>query len=109
MILNMMNCGKAVMMFWWLGRKMLINTIAECMTITLTRTFSMGKRHVLSNWWNDMFYWKMKLWPFRDDVSTENQRKKMVDWCNKNASKYQIRQIFVQNSWAVEYRDLIKQ
>lgn len=51
----------------------------------------------------------MKLWPFRDGVTVKSQRKKMDDWCSKNASKYQIRQIFVNNSWAVEYRDLIKQ
>ena len=33
---------------------------------------------------------------------------KVIDWVASNRSKYEIREFFVNNAWAVEYRELIK-
>jgi hypothetical protein len=56
-----------------------------------------------------MFYWKIKEWKFCDKLSAEQQRQVMNDWCEKHRHRYRIRQIFVNNAWAVEYRDLLIQ
>lgn len=55
-----------------------------------------------------MFYWKIKEWPFSDSETAETQRAAMLAWIAANGSKYAIRQIFVCNAWAVEYKDLLK-
>ena len=48
-----------------------------------------------------MYGWKIKTWNL-------NEREKMLDWINKNKSKYAINEIFVCNELAVEYKLLIK-
>lgn len=39
---------------------------------------------------------------------SDQQHQKMLDWVANNRSKYEIREFFVNNAWAVEYRELIK-
>jgi hypothetical protein len=56
----------------------------------------------------EVFYWKLKEWKITGNLEAENQRKKMVDWCEENKHRYEIRQVFIKNAWAVEYRDLVK-
>lgn len=46
-----------------------------------------------------MFYWSTKT--FKSFAA-------MSEWMDKNKSKYQMRQIFINNGYAVEYKDLIK-
>lgn len=55
----------------------------------------------------DFYGWRVKEWKFNSD-NAENKRKEMNDWCEKWKHKYQIRQLFVNNAWAVEYRPLLK-
>lgn len=53
-------------------------------------------------------YRKVKTWLFFNPDEIEPQRQKMLDWIEKNRKKYEIREFFVNNAWAVEYRELIK-
>lgn len=46
-----------------------------------------------------MFYWKIKVFKTAEDMNK---------WVKANSNKYNIRQIFINNKWAVEYKDLIK-
>ena len=39
-------------------------------------------------------------------VKKFNTRKDMLKWCENNSHRYQIEQIFVNNGYAVEYRQL---
>lgn len=54
------------------------------------------------------FYgWRIKEW--RHTASNiEEKRQEMIVWCENNKGKYQIRQIFINNAWAVEYRPWIR-
>lgn len=45
------------------------------------------------------FYWKTK--EFKTYIEMDN-------WINKNSHKYRIEQIFVNNKYAVQYKDLIR-
>lgn len=54
----------------------------------------------------DFYGWRIKEW--RHNTSNiEEKRQEMIDWCEKNKDKYQTRQIFINNAWAVEYRPLL--
>lgn len=55
----------------------------------------------------DFYGWRLKEWKFTK-ANVEEKRKEMCDWINKWKHKYDIRQIFVNNAWAVEYRMLLK-
>lgn len=55
-----------------------------------------------------MRYWKVKTWLFSDAEESKQQHQKMLDWAEKNRNKYEIREFFTNNAWAVEYRELIK-
>ena len=55
----------------------------------------------------DSYGWKTKLWKFNDG-NCEQKRKEMMEWKKKWEGKYQMREIFVNNAWAVEYRLLLK-
>lgn len=49
-----------------------------------------------------MFYgWKIKTWPLNNEAACDM-------WIKKNNCKYEIRYIFVNNAFAVEYRPLLK-
>ena len=51
----------------------------------------------------DSYGWKIKTWSFNAS-NIEEKRKEMLAWCEKWKNKYQIRQVFVNNAWAVEYK-----
>lgn len=53
-------------------------------------------------------YWKVKTWLFGTAEESEQQHKKMLDWVANNRNKYEIREFFTNNAWAVENRELIK-
>lgn len=53
-------------------------------------------------------YWKVKTWLFSTLEESEQQHQKMFDWVANNRDKYEIREFFANNAWAVEYRELIK-
>ena len=54
----------------------------------------------------DSYGWKIKTWNFNAN-NIEEKRKEMLAWCEKWKNKYQIRTVFVNNAWAVEYRLLL--
>lgn len=55
----------------------------------------------------DFYGWRLKEWKFTKD-NIESKRKEMIEWIDKWKHKYDIRQVFVNNAWAVEYRMLLK-
>ena len=55
----------------------------------------------------DTYGWKIKTWNYNAS-NIEEKHKEMNDWCEKWKNKYQIRQLFVNNAWAVEYRLLLR-
>lgn len=54
----------------------------------------------------DGYGWKIKVWSFNKD-NIEAKRKEMLNWCEKWKHKYQIKEIFVNNAYAVEYKLLL--
>ena len=53
------------------------------------------------------FYgWRIKTWKFTPN-NIVVKRNEMLAWCEKWQKKYQIREIFINNEWAVEYKLLI--
>ena len=54
----------------------------------------------------DFYGWRIKKWKFNEN-NIEEKRKEMNDWMEKQKNKYQFRQVFVNNAWAVEYRMLL--
>ena len=54
----------------------------------------------------DSYGWKNKTWNFNEN-NIEEKKNKMQKWIERWKHKYQIRQVFVNNAWAVEYRLLI--
>lgn len=55
----------------------------------------------------EFYGWRIKEWKF-DISNIEEQRLKMESWIDKNRGKYEIRPIFINNSWAVEYRPFLR-
>ena len=53
-------------------------------------------------------YWKVKTWMLVSIEECKQQHQRMLDWVANNRSIYEIREFFVNNAWAVEYRELIK-
>lgn len=54
----------------------------------------------------DFYGWRIKEWKFNTS-NIEEKKKEMQSWIEKFKNKYQIRQVFVNNAWAVVYRLLI--
>lgn len=54
----------------------------------------------------DSYGWKIKTWNFNEN-NIEEKKNKMQKWIERWKHKYQIRQVFLNNAWAVEYRLLI--
>jgi len=54
----------------------------------------------------EFYGWRIKEWR-HNATNSEEKRQEMIDWCKKHEGKYQIRQIFINNAWAVEYRPLL--
>ena len=53
------------------------------------------------------FYgWKIKKWKF-EPTNMKAVRQEMQNWCKKHRNKYRIREIYVNNAYAVEYRLLL--
>lgn len=55
----------------------------------------------------DSYGWKVKKWKFNDSNIAE-KKAEMQAWMEKWKNKYQYRQVYVCNTWAVEYKLLIK-
>lgn len=55
-----------------------------------------------------LYGWRTKEWKFKTIEESEQKRKKMEEWIQKNSNKYQIKELFVNNAWAVTYRPWIK-
>lgn len=55
----------------------------------------------------DLYGWRIKEWRFEEN-NIEEKRKEMQAWIEKWKHKYQIRQLFTNNAWAVEYRLSLK-
>ena len=55
----------------------------------------------------DFYGWQIKEWR-HNSFNAEEKRQEMIAWCEKNKDKYQIRQRFINNAWAVEYRPLLR-
>ena len=55
----------------------------------------------------DFYGWRIKTWSFNSN-NVEEKRKEMINWCEKWKNKYQFRNVFVNNAWAVEYKLLLK-
>lgn len=56
----------------------------------------------------DTYGWKIKTWNFTSIADATKQREVMKQWIKKWEHKYQIREIYINNAWAVEYRLCIK-
>lgn len=56
-----------------------------------------------------MYGWRTKLWKFKNAMESETQKEVMKEWVVKHEGRYQIRSLFVNNAWAVEYRPLLFQ
>ena len=54
----------------------------------------------------DSYEWKIKEWKFKQD-NIEQRRKEMLAWRERWRNKYQFRDVFVNNAWAVEYKLLL--
>lgn len=54
----------------------------------------------------DSYGWKIKTWNFNKD-NIEQKRQEMIAWCEKWNNKYQFRNVYVCNAWAVEYKLLL--
>lgn len=53
-----------------------------------------------------MYGWKIKEWKFNAD-NIEDKHREMINWCGKWKHQYQIRHIYINNAWAVEYKPLL--
>lgn len=56
----------------------------------------------------DFYGWKTKIWRF-NSKNCEEKRKQMLAWKEKYKNKYQMREVFVNNAWSLEYRLLLVQ
>ena len=54
-----------------------------------------------------MYGWRTKLWKFKNLKESEEQNEAMKEWVAKHRGRYQIRYVWVNNAWAVEYRPLL--
>lgn len=55
----------------------------------------------------DTYGWKTKLWKFNEKNCSEKKNEKK-QWVCKWKNKYLVREIFVNNAYAVEYKLLMK-
>lgn len=54
----------------------------------------------------DSYGWKIKTWSFNKN-NIEEKKNEMKKWIERWKYKYQIRNVFVNNAWAVEYKLLL--
>lgn len=50
--------------------------------------------------------WKTKVWKFKTILDADRKRDSMQQWIEKHEGKYEIKEIVVNNAWAVQYRKL---
>lgn len=55
----------------------------------------------------DSYAWQIKEWKFNAN-NIEEKKAEMMKWIAKWEHKYQIRQVFTNNAWAVEYKMKIR-
>lgn len=51
--------------------------------------------------------WYTKLWKFKDEASMVIARAKMEAWLERNRSRIQYEEIFVDNAYGIQYRRLL--
>jgi hypothetical protein len=55
-----------------------------------------------------MMMWKTKVWKFRTIEGANEARVKMAAWLERRAGRIQYEEIFVDNAYAVQYRELMR-
>lgn len=50
--------------------------------------------------------WRTKIWKFKTISESNEKRNEMKNWIAKHERKYEIKEIIVNNAWAVQYRKL---
>lgn len=50
--------------------------------------------------------WRTKIWRFKTISESNEKRNEMKNWIAKHEYKYEIKEIIVNNAWAVQYRKL---
>lgn len=50
--------------------------------------------------------WHTKIWRFKTISESNKKRNEMKNWIAKHERKYEIKEIIVNNVWAVQYRKL---
>lgn len=50
--------------------------------------------------------WRTKIWRFKTISESNEKRNEMKNWIAKYEHKYEIKEIIVNNTWAVQYRKL---
>jgi hypothetical protein len=52
--------------------------------------------------------WKTKVWKFRSVEGASTARVKMAAWLERRKGRIQYEEIFVDNAYAVQYRELLR-
>jgi hypothetical protein len=55
-----------------------------------------------------MMMWKTKVWKFRTIEGANEARVKMAAWLERRKGRIQYEEIFVNNAYAVQYRELMR-
>lgn len=50
--------------------------------------------------------WRTKIWRFKTISESNKKRNEMKSWIAKHECNYEIKEIIVNNAWAVQYRKL---
>ena len=50
--------------------------------------------------------WRTKIWRFKTISESNKKRNEMKNWIAKHERNYEIKEIIVNNAWAVQYRKL---
>lgn len=50
--------------------------------------------------------WRTKIWRFKTISESNKKRNEMKNWIAKHKRNYEIKEIIVNNAWAVQYRKL---
>lgn len=50
--------------------------------------------------------WRTKIWRFKTISESNEKRNEMKNWITKHGCEYEIKEIIINNAWAVQYRKL---
>lgn len=50
--------------------------------------------------------WRTKIWRFKTISESNEKRNEMKNWIAKHGCEYEIKEIIINNAWAVQYRKL---